>query len=115
MPKSTLGERIASLRGSMSQLEFAGMFDVSRNTLSRYENNSRTPDAEFLQKLVAEFKLDANWLLLGVGEPPTLELSSREAALIANYRASPEEGRRSLETTSALLAKSQSQKVKKAG
>ena len=87
---------------------------ISRNTLVRYENNKRTPDADFMQELVRRYGVDANWLLLGAEGPPKPELNSRETALIANYRASPEEGKRSLETTSSLLAQSQTKDMKKA-
>ena len=104
MSNSKLGERLVALRGGLSQGEFAKKLGISRNTLGRYENGLRAPDADFLLLLVEEFGIDANWLLLGVGEPPTPKLSPRESALIANYRASPEEARRSVETTAALLA-----------
>lgn len=88
----------------MPQGEFAQRYGLNRNTLARYENGVNDPSASFLKALIEDFGLDANWLLLGVGEPPQVELSPRESALIANYRASPEEGRRSVETTAALLA-----------
>lgn len=114
MSFDSLGERIALIRGELTQQDFAERLGVSRNTLVRYENNKRLPAADFLQLLISDYGADPQWLMMG-GEPPK-GLNSRESALIANYRASPEEGRRSLETTSALLAKSQTKKdVKKAG
>ncbi|WP_285908105.1 helix-turn-helix domain-containing protein, partial [Pseudodesulfovibrio pelocollis] len=115
MSFETLGARIASIRGETTQQEFAEALGVSRNTLVRYENNKRIPDAGFLQELIRRYGVDANWLLLGVEEPPKPELNSRESALIANYRASPEEARRSAETMVALLAQSKGKDVKKTG
>jgi transcriptional regulator with XRE-family HTH domain len=102
MAFETLGDRIAHVRGGLTQQEFAERLGISRNTLVRYENNKRIPDAEFLCMLARNFGADPQWLLMG-GEPP-MELSPRESALIANYRASPEEAKRSVETTAALFA-----------
>ncbi|NDV20860.1 helix-turn-helix domain-containing protein [Pseudodesulfovibrio sp. JC047] len=114
MPSDTLGQRITCIRGNIRQEDFAQHCGISRKTLIRYEKNERMPPADFLQILIKDFGADPQWLLMG-GLPPK-GLNPRESALIANYRASPEEGRRSLETTSALLAKSQTGKnVKKAG
>jgi len=76
---------------------------------SIYSGKQRVPE-DFLVKFIEVFKVDANWLLLGVGESPKMELNSRERALIANYRASSEEARRSVETTAALLAQPQTKK-----
>jgi transcriptional regulator with XRE-family HTH domain len=78
---------------------------VSSKTLIRYESDERIPPSDFIQRLVLELGVDANWLLLGVGEPPKPELTPREAALLDNYRHIPsEEAKRSIETTSAYLA-----------
>ncbi len=101
-PKDTLGSRIALVRGAMTQGEFAKLLGVGRNTLLRYEKDENEPTATFLQALVKDFGADPQWLLLG-GEPPT-GLNSREAALLDNYRHSPEEAKRNVETTAALLA-----------
>ena len=112
MSDDTLGRRIAFIRGGMTQGDFAKGLGIGRNTLLRYEKGENEPPASILQKLITDFGADPQWLLMG-GEPP-MDLSARESALIANYRASPEEARRSLETTSALLAQS-SKKMKDAG
>ncbi|AMK09634.1 helix-turn-helix domain-containing protein [Pseudodesulfovibrio indicus] len=112
MPEDTLGQRIAIIRGQMTQGDFAKRVGIGRNTLIRYERGDNEPSASFLQKLIKDFGVDPQWLLLG-GEPP-MELSPRESALIANYRASPEKGRRSVETMASVLAESQTEKMKKA-
>ncbi len=109
MTKSILGERITQLRGELSQKAFADKLNVSRNTLSRYENGDRTPDAEFLQKLIEEFRVDANWLLLGAGEPPQEE-DRREAMLLSHFRHCDETGKDAMLTTGAALAQPQSKK-----
>lgn len=115
MASNSLGGRIAAVRGAVRQKDFARRFGVSSKTLIRYESDERVPPSDFIQRLVLELGVDANWLLLGVEEPPKPELNSRESALIANYRASPEEARRSVETTAALLAQSKGKDVKKTG
>jgi transcriptional regulator with XRE-family HTH domain len=89
----------------MTQGEFANRLGVGRATLIRYEKDENEPTASVLQILIKDFGADPQWLLLGAGQPPHPELSRREACLIANYRASPEEGQRSVETMASLLAK----------
>lgn len=115
MPQ-TFGERLAFVRGDVRQEDFAKRFKVSRKTLIRYESNERVPGSDFVAAVIAAFGLDANWLLLGVGELPEPELTPREAALLDNYRHCPEDAQRSIETTSALLAqRGGGTGVKKAG
>ncbi len=112
MSYDTLGERIVLIRGGMTQADFSKRLGVSRKTLIRYERNESEPSASFLRALTSNFGADPQWLLMG-GEPP-MELSPRESALIANYRASPEKGRRSVETMASVLAESQAEEMKKA-
>ncbi len=114
MSFDSLGERIAHIRGRLTQQDFAERLGVSRNTLVRYENNKRIPDADFLQRLVSDFGADPQWLLMG-GKTPR-ELNSVEAALLDNFRHCPAEEQDAIVKTSALLAQSKSKKgVKKAG
>lgn len=114
MTSLSLGERIAKIRGGLSQQEFADRLGVSRNTLVRYEKDQRVPDATFLKRIVDDFGVAPGWLLMGAGEFQ-LELTPREAALLDNYRHSPERAKRNLETTSALLAQSGDGDLKDAG
>lgn len=105
MELDTLGERIVSVRGALRQEDFAERFGISRKTLIRYENNERIPPADFVQRLVVELGVDANWLLLGVGKPPKPELTPREATLLDNFRHCPEDEQNAIVKTSALLSK----------
>jgi transcriptional regulator with XRE-family HTH domain len=104
MSFDSLGERIAHIRGELTQQDFAERLGVSRNTLVRYEKNKRLPSSDFLQLLISDYGADPQWLLMG-GEAPK-GLNSREAALVANYRASDEDDQRILERTGASFAKS---------
>jgi transcriptional regulator with XRE-family HTH domain len=92
------------LRGNVSQSQFAQKYGLSKNTLWGYEAGSSDPKMSFVRRLIEDTGVDANWLLFGTGEPPTPTLTPREAALLDNYRHSPEDARRNLETTSSLLA-----------
>lgn len=106
MSDETVGDRIKSVRGGVSQEDFANRYGLNRNTLARYEKGDNDPSAGFLKAIAKDFGLDANWLLFG-GEPREPVLTPRETALLANYRASPEKGRRSVETMASVLAESQ--------
>ena len=103
MPEDTLGQRIAMIRGQMTQGDFAKKVGIGRATLIRYERGDNEPSASFLQKLIKDFGVDPQWLLMG-DESPKPELTSQEAALLDNYRHCPESAQRNLEQTSALLA-----------
>lgn len=100
----TLAGRIAWVRGEERQEDFAERLGIGRTTLIRYESGERTPDAGFLSSLVAEFGVDASWLLLGGGVPKQ-ELNQRERALLDNYRHSGEEGKRAVEATASALSR----------
>lgn len=63
---TTIGGRLTHIRGSRSQAEFAQELGVHKNSLGNYERDSRTPDADFLRKIV-EAGYNANWLITGEG------------------------------------------------
>lgn len=113
MPKEKFEDRLKMLRGDIPQADFAKVYGLSKNTLWGYENGTSIPKISFLKRLAEDFGVTTDWLLFGDKGAPKPALTARESALLANYRASPEEGRRSLETTSALLAQSK-KKMKKA-
>ncbi len=62
-----IGVRLKLIRGKfgLSLDKAAAIFDVSAQTLCRYENGKRTPDNEFLEKFGKYFKLSGDWLLYG--------------------------------------------------
>jgi transcriptional regulator with XRE-family HTH domain len=66
----TIGARLKLIRNEAKlSLEKAGaIFDITAQTLSRYENGVRTPDNDFLRDFGKHFKLSGDWLLYG--EPP---------------------------------------------
>ncbi|UCH92932.1 MAG: helix-turn-helix transcriptional regulator [Candidatus Aminicenantes bacterium] len=66
----TIGSRLKMIRKSrnLKLIEVGKIFDITAQTLSRYENDQRTPDNEFLEDFGRHFKLSGNWLLYN--EPP---------------------------------------------
>jgi len=68
-PKTGLGERIERARGDKTQIEMAAEMGISRNTLSRYESETRLPDAEWLQRFCKINHVSADWLLFGDNPP----------------------------------------------
>ena len=66
----TIGARLKLIRKKNNlKLQEAGeIFDITAQTLSRYENGQRTPDNDFLEAFGKYFKLSGDWLLYG--EPP---------------------------------------------
>lgn len=105
-----VGRRIAELRGDLTQAAFAERLGVDRKTVVRWEAGERLPDGVSLLALVREFHADVSYILTGQGE---VNLKPDEAALLDNYRHSPEDQQRLLRETSAAFA--QPRKVKKAG
>ncbi|UCH96062.1 MAG: helix-turn-helix transcriptional regulator [Candidatus Aminicenantes bacterium] len=64
-----IGERIRLIRKHyrLTQLEFGKRLGCSKSSIINYEKNARSPDTIFLVKLLKEFNVNANWLLLGTG------------------------------------------------
>jgi transcriptional regulator with XRE-family HTH domain len=98
-----MGERIAQIRGELTQKQFADRLGINPKTVQRWEAGSVVPDGPALLSLLREFGADPAWVLMGRGSAPPL--TARESALIQNYRATTEEGRRALEAAGAALSK----------
>jgi transcriptional regulator with XRE-family HTH domain len=63
----TLGKRLKMIRKKENLIlkEVAAICNVTVKTLSRYENDQRTPDNDFLKIFVTHFKISTDWLLFG--------------------------------------------------
>lgn len=64
--KRKLPERIAQVRGSRSQRQFARDLGVFQQNVNRYENGT-TPHTDFLITLSLKENVSLDWLLLGKG------------------------------------------------
>lgn len=104
--RSDVGERIAAVRGSVSQAKFADVLGVTVKTVSRWESGDSIPDGPSLLALMEKFGADPAWLLTGAGAVPVL--SARARSLLANYLASDEEAQRTIERVADLGAQSKS-------
>jgi transcriptional regulator with XRE-family HTH domain len=68
----TIGKRIHYLRtqkAKMTQLDFADLCSVSFETVSRWENDRRTPALTSLRAMAKRHKVKLSWLLDGEGIP----------------------------------------------
>lgn len=116
----SMGERLKNerIRMGLSQSDAADACGVTRAMWGRYERGKASMGADVLARFVA-VGADAVYILTNQYAPPPRDLTPREAALLDNYRHSPEDARRNLETTSALLAQrggvEEGAKGKKAG
>lgn len=100
----SVGARIAQIRGQTSINDFADSLSVNRKTVTRWEAGEALPDGASLLALLEKFGADPAWVLTGKGASPVL--APDEAALLDNYRHSPEAGKAAIQTTSAAFAKS---------
>lgn len=113
-PSVAIGERLRKVREDlgMNQTEFAALAGATRQTQSNYEKGERMPDALYLA-VIAAAGADVSYILTGIragamvqtqtlGEP----LTPREAALLDNYRHSPEALRDAMDKTGAAFAQS---------
>lgn len=100
------GERIRSIRGSRSQIEFAELLGIGRTTLIRYESGERQPDVEFIVKLNLLFNIQPLWLMTGKFEATAgIQLDARERSLIEGYRNLEDSAKAAVDTMlKALLA-----------
>lgn len=128
------GERIAELRGELTQAEFAKRLGVDRKTVGRWEAGERLPDGASLLKFMQEFHADINYILTEIDNDAASKLGKMQAAIskdvdsgkdaeaviagararsamqrreieILNYfRAAPESGKQLIEATAKMAA-----------
>ena len=83
-------KRIKSLRKSLryTQSQMGEMLGVSAQTVSGYESGTIIPGPEALLCYCDIFKVDCNYLLMGIQESATTDFSFRdhEKELILSYR-----------------------------
>ncbi|WP_091571152.1 helix-turn-helix domain-containing protein [Oryzisolibacter propanilivorax] len=103
------GRRIRALRGETTQSAFAERLGVNRKTVERWEAGERLPDGQSLLALMTVCGADVNYILTGqrsqAAAPPSA-LPPRVRALVQNYEATDEEGRRHIERAADLEAQS---------
>ena len=73
-----MGKRIRKLRGAVPQDELAKDLGITQQTLSRYENGERNPDAEILYRMSEHFEVSANYLLGLLDDVESLDMGTLE-------------------------------------
>ncbi|MGD2093033.1 MAG: helix-turn-helix domain-containing protein [Candidatus Aminicenantes bacterium] len=65
----SLGKRIKAARKKygLTQTLFANQMGISKGAVINYEKDYRVPDALFLIRMVRQFNISSEWLLLGSG------------------------------------------------
>lgn len=86
MSKTEIGSRIAEVRGTTKQGEFATKIGVHKNTVGRIERGEYTPDGDFLQALYQEFGVSPTWVLTGQ-EPKYARPAAAVGALMSDAMA----------------------------
>ena len=59
----TFKDRLVELRGNLTNVEFADMIGISRQTIGFYLNGDRIPDAEMLLKICTALNVSSDYLL----------------------------------------------------
>ena len=95
MSKDCIGYRLRTIRKflNLNQDTVSEKMNITKQTLSRYENSTRFPDSIFLQHFGKIFKVNANWLLYGVDD-----------MFLEDYQ-NPDPGESTLKTLQFLLKK----------
>lgn len=93
---SNVGERLLEERKrlGLTQEQLAEASNRHKQTVLNYENGKRSPDAEYLGSL-AGIGMDIGYVVTGRRSGD--HYPGREAALLDNYRAADEEGKRMVE------------------
>ncbi|WP_099139973.1 helix-turn-helix domain-containing protein [Xenorhabdus hominickii] len=102
----SFGNRIKEERKKLrlTQVQFASVGGVQPTTQVNYEKGTRTPDAEYLEK-IAVAGCDVLYILTG-NRTPQSEISHEEQKLIEHYRAMSEESRLNMQAVGASFAQS---------
>lgn len=110
----SIAERIRVLMGGMTAPAFAAHIGEEKPQRLKdvLAGRQRVPE-DMLIRIVERTGCDANWLLLG-GARPAQQFSPRVKALVENYEATDEEGRRHIERAADLEAQSAAAGRKKA-
>ena len=68
---TTQGKRLKKIRQdlAMSQEQMGKHFDLSKQYWSNFENDRDVLNNEKLVKLIQYFKVNINYILMGIGEP----------------------------------------------
>lgn len=74
-----LGDRLKELRedNNMTQEDLANLLEVTKSTISAYENNTITPSLDKLVKIANKFKVSLDYLACRTKDPYNLSMENR--------------------------------------
>ena len=101
-----VGERIAKLRGKLTQAGFAQRIGVSRSSVEGWEAGKRLPDGSSLLRMREAFGADINVLLTGQSGGVAPRLRPDQEELLANYDKANSDGRERIRQIAATTAQS---------
>lgn len=93
-------EKLKELRNgrTLSQRTFAAHLGVSQATIASWESGRTEPDNTMLKQIAKYFNVSIDYLLDNDGDSGKAALNAEQAALIAEYDALNDEGRRTLQS-----------------
>ncbi|MEQ1975003.1 MULTISPECIES: helix-turn-helix transcriptional regulator [unclassified Xenorhabdus] len=111
----TIGFRLREERTrlNLTQAELADIGGIHKNTQGNYENNQKSPDAKYLERLAA-LGVDILYIITG-NRSSRPDISIDEKILVENYRAMNEESRRNMQAVGSAFAQSAPDKQVKNG
>ena len=79
----TIGERLKTLRGKLSQREAANRIGMKQQMWRVYESDQSAPGAKLIQKICEAFGCKADWLL-GIDEDDSRIVAHNSAVVIGS-------------------------------
>lgn len=80
------GKRVRTLRGALTQADFAERLGVNRKTVERWEAGERLPDGQSLLALMSVFSADVNYILKGERSSTAPALTADEREMLALFK-----------------------------
>ena len=101
---SSIGKRLEEVRNQfgLNKTSFAAIGGVSTTSQTNYEENLRSPDSDYLEK-IASAGADVLYVITGRTPPPG-DLTNDEILLVNNYRGASEKRRVTLLAVSSAFA-----------
>lgn len=101
---SSIGKRLEEVRNQfgLNKTSFAAIGGVSTTSQTNYEENLRSPDSDYLEK-IASAGADVLYVITGRTTPPG-DLTNDEILLVNNYRGASEKRRVTLLAVSSAFA-----------
>lgn len=65
----TFEDRFRSLRGDLTQEEFANRIGITKQKVSNYEKGIVKPTFDVFALMASRLKINLNWLITGKGDP----------------------------------------------